>query len=63
MGSNSSKPHNESVDLTQKNDLEHEVNPDPRSPTPEIIRTPLQVNRTIVINSRYQVVAKVFRYT
>ncbi|CAH2050277.1 unnamed protein product, partial [Iphiclides podalirius] len=42
MGTNSSKSINETAGHVQKNDLNVEVNPDPRSPTPEIARTPLQ---------------------
>lgn len=44
MGSNGSKPHNESVVNVsiQKNDVDTNHS-DPRSPTPEIVRTPLQV--------------------
>ncbi|XP_063616769.1 uncharacterized protein LOC134789973 [Cydia splendana] len=40
MGSNTSKVTNEAAVQVQKND--HEINSDPRSPTPEISRTPLQ---------------------
>ncbi|CAK1601917.1 unnamed protein product [Parnassius mnemosyne] len=42
MGSNSSKSINETAACVQKNDLDIDSNPDPRSPTPEITRTPLQ---------------------
>ncbi|XP_013191327.2 uncharacterized protein LOC106135532 [Amyelois transitella] len=41
MGSNASKVNSEPVQ-TQKNDKEDDANSDPRSPTPEITRTPLQ---------------------
>ncbi|KAJ0182591.1 hypothetical protein K1T71_001960 [Dendrolimus kikuchii] len=41
MGSNTSKPNDTAV-LTLKNDLDMCGNSDPRSPTPEIVRTPLQ---------------------
>lgn len=40
MGSNTSKVTNEAAVQVQKNDTE--INSDPRSPTPEISRTPLQ---------------------
>ncbi|CAG4979124.1 unnamed protein product [Parnassius apollo] len=42
MGSNSSKSINETAACVHKNDLDIDSNPDPRSPTPEITRTPLQ---------------------
>lgn len=42
MGSNTSKPNNETTVVTMKNDLDACDNSDPRSPTPEITRTPLQ---------------------
>lgn len=42
MGSNSSKQNNEAADQLQKKD-DVDANSDPRSPTPEISRTPLQV--------------------
>ncbi|XP_038207663.1 uncharacterized protein LOC119829289 [Zerene cesonia] len=47
MGSNISKTGNETAAQAQKNDLDKDIggNPDPRSPTPEITRTPLQ-NKT-----------------
>lgn len=47
MGSNSSKSGTETAAFTQKNDLDKDSssNSDPRSPTPEITRTPLQVRR------------------
>ncbi|KAM3967436.1 uncharacterized protein ACR2FA_009575 [Aphomia sociella] len=41
MGSNTSKANDTSVCM-QKNDVDFGANSDPRSPTPEIIRTPLQ---------------------
>lgn len=44
MGSNASKSNPETAAPSQNNDLEDvNGNPDPRSPTPEITRTPLQV--------------------
>lgn len=45
MGSNYSKSNAETDAVAQKNDLDKDIstNPDPRSPTPEIARTPLQV--------------------
>lgn len=43
MGSNTSKSISETTVHEQKNDLDINTNPDPRSPTPEITRTPLQV--------------------
>lgn len=45
MGSNASKSSTETAALTQKNDSDKDIssNSDPRSPTPEITRTPLQV--------------------
>ncbi|XP_046978847.1 uncharacterized protein LOC124544368 [Vanessa cardui] len=44
MGGNISKSSTETAALTQKNDLDKDTsnNSDPRSPTPEITRTPLQ---------------------
>ncbi|XP_049877246.1 uncharacterized protein LOC126374596 [Pectinophora gossypiella] len=42
MGSNTSKPSGDAAVLKQKNDLDIDANSDPRSPTPEITRTPLQ---------------------
>ncbi|XP_014356137.2 uncharacterized protein LOC106709011 [Papilio machaon] len=42
MGSNTSKSISETAVHEQKNDLDIDTNPDPRSPTPEITRTPLQ---------------------
>lgn len=42
MGSNTSKTSPEPAAPSQKNDSDKD-NPDPRSPTPEITRTPLQV--------------------
>ncbi|XP_045491056.1 uncharacterized protein LOC123690937 [Colias croceus] len=44
MGSNISKTGNETAAQAQKNDQDKDIggNPDPRSPTPEITRTPLQ---------------------
>ncbi|KAI5640502.1 hypothetical protein NE865_07047 [Phthorimaea operculella] len=46
MGSNTSKPGNDAAGHVQKNDLDLSLeigaNSDPRSPTPEITRTPLQ---------------------
>lgn len=44
MGSNYSKSNAETDAVVQKNDLDKDIstNPDPRSPTPEIARTPLQ---------------------
>ncbi|XP_028156255.1 uncharacterized protein LOC114349866 [Ostrinia furnacalis] len=43
MGTNSSKPHNEAaVHIHKNNDADVGDNFDPRSPTPEIVRTPLQ---------------------
>ncbi|KPI94797.1 PREDICTED: uncharacterized protein LOC106124623 [Papilio xuthus] len=42
MGSNTSKSISETAVHEQKNDLDTNTNPDPRSPTPEITRTPLQ---------------------
>lgn len=43
MGSSNSKTQGTAT--IQKNDLDKDIggNPDPRSPTPEITRTPLQV--------------------
>lgn len=49
MGSNTSKPNNEAAVVTVKNDLDICNNPDPRSPTPEITRTPLQVSEIIYV--------------
>lgn len=44
MGSNTSKPTNETAVGALKNDLDvNKDNSDPRSPTPEISRTPLHV--------------------
>lgn len=45
MGSNTSKTSNDPTVQSLKNDTEKDIggNPDPRSPTPEIARTPLQV--------------------
>lgn len=45
MGSNYSKSNVGTDAVAQKNDLDKDIstNPDPRSPTPEIARTPLQV--------------------
>lgn len=43
MGSNSSKQNNEAAVQLQEKDDFVDANSDPRSPTPEIIRTPLQV--------------------
>lgn len=43
MGSNSSKQNNEAAAQLQKNNDVVDANSDPRSPTPEIVRTPLQV--------------------
>lgn len=43
MGSNSSKLNNEAAAQLQKNNDVVDANSDPRSPTPEIVRTPLQV--------------------
>lgn len=50
MGSNSSKPNNEAAASLQKNNDVVDANSDPRSPTPEIARTPLQVlsNYTLI---------------
>lgn len=42
MGSNSTKQNNEAAAQLQKNN-DVDANSDPRSPTPEIARTPLQV--------------------
>ncbi|XP_023947654.1 uncharacterized protein LOC112052706 [Bicyclus anynana] len=44
MGSNTSKSSTETAAISQNNELDKDVssNPDPRSPTPEITRTPLQ---------------------
>lgn len=42
MGSNTSKQTNETAVPVQSKDSEGNINSDPRSPTPEIIRTPLQ---------------------
>ncbi|XP_045780467.1 uncharacterized protein LOC123877664 [Maniola jurtina] len=44
MGSNTSKSSTETAAVFQNNELDKDVssNPDPRSPTPEIARTPLQ---------------------
>ncbi|KAL0851266.1 hypothetical protein ABMA28_007102 [Loxostege sticticalis] len=42
MGSNTSKPNGEAAVHVQKNDLDVGDSSDPRSPTPEIVRTPLQ---------------------
>lgn len=44
MGSNTSKPNGEAAVHVQKNDLDVGDSSDPRSPTPEIVRTPLQVS-------------------
>lgn len=43
MGSNTSKPTAEAAVTTLKTELDVCDNSDPRSPTPEITRTPLQV--------------------
>lgn len=51
MGSNSSKQNNEAPGQLKKND-DVDANSDPRSPTPEIVRTPLQVlNNYVSIRS------------
>ncbi|KAL4702965.1 hypothetical protein ACJJTC_008743 [Scirpophaga incertulas] len=42
MGSNTSKPNLENNGQPSRNDPENDNSSDPRSPTPEIIRTPLQ---------------------
>lgn len=42
MGSNTSKSTNDTTVVALNNDLVNSSNPDPRSPTPEITRTPLQ---------------------
>ncbi|XP_059045931.1 uncharacterized protein LOC131841589 [Achroia grisella] len=42
MGSNTSKPSNDTSICSKKNDDFSDNSADPRSPTPEIIRTPLQ---------------------
>ncbi|XP_034830842.1 cell division cycle-associated protein 3-like [Maniola hyperantus] len=44
MGSNTSKSSTETAAVSQNNEFDKDVssNPDPRSPTPEITRTPLQ---------------------
>ncbi|XP_068626529.1 uncharacterized protein msb1l [Battus philenor] len=46
MGTNTSKPTIETAAPQQKSDLNIGDNPDPRSPTPEITRTPLQNKST-----------------
>ena len=56
MGTNTSKPNNNEAPTVAyaKNELEVPDicnNPDPRSPTPEISRTPLQVRKS---NSCYE---------
>lgn len=43
MGTNSSKSVNDNT-VNQTQNKDDVLNSDPRSPTPEIIRTPLQVN-------------------
>ncbi|XP_039759513.1 uncharacterized protein LOC120633374 [Pararge aegeria] len=42
MGSNTSKSSTETAAVSQNNELDDSSNSDPRSPTPEITRTPLQ---------------------
>lgn len=44
MGSNTSKPANGTAVHIQKDDSDGVAGCDPRSPTPEIVRTPLQVS-------------------
>lgn len=44
MGSNTSKPANGTAVHMQKDDADGVAGCDPRSPTPEIVRTPLQVS-------------------
>lgn len=52
MGSNTSKPNNDAaVHIIQQKDADVRGtdNPDPRSPTPEITRTPLQVSPLVFL--------------
>lgn len=51
MGSNTSKVTNDVGVQAQKNDSE--INCDPRSPTPEISRTPLQVNPSLIHHAKF----------
>lgn len=55
MGSNGSKPNNEMSTsiVIQKTDADVCDNPDPRSPTPEVSRTPLHVSYVIIVYKMY----------